>query len=145
MIFYLDASVIVKRYIEEPGSSEVNTMLSEAEAVGTNIISGAEVAAGIMRASRLGIFDSGQAPRVLEAFRSEWERYIRLPVSEATVLRAGDLVRNYDLRAHDAVHMAATILWQEAMGQSISMATYDRSLWRSCKAFGLGVWPSNLQ
>jgi predicted nucleic acid-binding protein len=145
MILYLDASALVKRYIEEEGSVETNAVIDKAEAVGTNLISRAEVAAGIMRSSRLGIIQHEQALQALAAFHSEWESFMRLPVSEGTVARAGDLVRDYDLRGYDAVHLAAAIIWQEAIGESVTLGTFDKKLRDSTYELGIGVWPQNLR
>lgn len=39
MILYLDASAAVKRYVQEPGSSEVQQAIANADAVGTSVIS----------------------------------------------------------------------------------------------------------
>jgi predicted nucleic acid-binding protein len=47
MIAYLDASALVKRYVAEAGSTEVNGLISEAEALGTAVISRAEVSAAL--------------------------------------------------------------------------------------------------
>jgi len=43
MIAYLDASALVKRYVAEAGSTEVNGLIGEVEALGTAVISRAEV------------------------------------------------------------------------------------------------------
>ena len=45
MIVYLDASVLVKRYVAEPGSKETAKLIAHAEVVATSLISRAEVAA----------------------------------------------------------------------------------------------------
>jgi predicted nucleic acid-binding protein len=47
MIAYLDASALVERYVAERGSTEVATLLREAEAVGTALITLAEVGAAL--------------------------------------------------------------------------------------------------
>ena len=52
MILYLDASALVKRYVAEPGSVEVNEAISRAEVTGTALISRAEVAAALAKAVR---------------------------------------------------------------------------------------------
>ena len=52
MILYLDASALVKRYVAEPGSAEVSEAISRAEAIGTALISRAEVAAALAKAVR---------------------------------------------------------------------------------------------
>ncbi len=35
MILYLDTSALVKRYVSEPGSKEVNALIEQANAVGS--------------------------------------------------------------------------------------------------------------
>ena len=47
MIVYLDASALVKRYVEEAGSDEVASLIDGATVVGTSIVSRAEVAAAL--------------------------------------------------------------------------------------------------
>ena len=50
MILYLDASALVKRYVDEPGSPDVREAIARAEVAGTALISRAEVAAALARA-----------------------------------------------------------------------------------------------
>lgn len=145
MIVYLDASALVKRYIAEDGSPEVNALIDRADSVVTNLISRAEVAAAIMRASRMEIINREHALQAINYFRSEWESLQRLPVTEATVARADSLVSNYDLRGFDAVHMAAALIWQEAIVETITMATYDHNLWNVARKVGLDLWPNQLK
>jgi len=142
MIVYIDASALVKRYIKESGSPEVNDLFAEAASMLTNLISRAEVSAAIMRAARTGIIEQDAAERVLQKFRSEWENYQRLPVTEATVARANAIVSEYDLRGYDAVHLAAAMLWQEAIGIPVTLATFDSKLWEAAQQAGLDVWPN---
>ena len=51
MIVYLDASALVKRYVAETGSAEVASLISEAQAIGTAVVSRAEVAAALAQAA----------------------------------------------------------------------------------------------
>jgi predicted nucleic acid-binding protein len=144
MIVYLDSSALVKRYIRETGSVEVNALIIGAEAVTTNLISRAEVPAAIMRASRMDIIKSSEAQHAINQFRSEWLSLQRLPVTETTVSRAEALVVNYDLRAYDAVHLAAALLWQEAIGEIMTLATFDRQMWEAAQKLGMNTWPDHL-
>jgi predicted nucleic acid-binding protein len=141
MIVYLDASALVKRYIEEDGATEVNALINEADYNVTNLISRAEVSAAIMRASKMDILDQEDALVAVRRFRSEWESLQRLPVTEATVEEADNLVGLYDLRGYDAVHLAAAIIWQEAIGESIQFATFDRKLRDAAHQVELKTWP----
>jgi predicted nucleic acid-binding protein len=129
MIVYLDASALVKRYI------------SDAQAVATNLITRAEVPAAIMRAARMQILRQADAKRALGSFRSEWESMQRLPVYESTVARADALIVEYDLRGYDSVHLAAALIWQEALDEPVAMATFDEKLHSAAQEAGLIVWP----
>lgn len=141
MILYLDASALVKRYIAESGSNEVNAWIAGSEAVVTCLITRAEVAAALTRASRMKLISMSETQIALDLFRSEWERFQRLPVQENTIARADFLACSYGLRGYDAVHLAAAILWQEMLRETITLATYDAQLSKAASQLGLNILP----
>jgi predicted nucleic acid-binding protein len=55
VIVYLDASALVKRYVAETGSAEVEALIGAARATGTGVLSRAEVAAALAKAARVGL------------------------------------------------------------------------------------------
>ena len=144
MILYLDSSALVKRYVREAGSGEVEGLIAQADAVGTGLVTRAEVSAALARAVRLGLVlrDDGEA--ALLAFRAQWPRLARLQLTEPLLARADALAWDYGLRGYDAVHLAAALYWQETVREPVTLATFDRELWRAGQAAGLGVWPTNL-
>lgn len=141
MILYLDASALVKRYISENGSTQVNDWIAAADVVITNIITRTEVAAALCRAERLNVLSHSETKRALDLFRSEWEGFHRLPVTEATVVRGDILVSQYNLRGYDAVHLAAAVLWQEVSGDPVTIASFDNQLCEAARQIGMKVLP----
>ena len=83
-------------------------------------------------------------PSCARAPWTEWDHLIRLQVTEALLRRAGALAWEHALRGYDAVHLAAALLWRDALGQPVSVATYDRQLWQAAAAVGLTAWPATL-
>jgi len=144
MILYLDASALVKRYIVEAGSEQVSSWISGADAVVTVILSRTEVPAAITKALRMGWITGAEAEMALQPFRSEWENLQRLPVNELTVARGDTLACQLGLRGSNAIHLAAALLWQEALGEAVTMATYDAHLWEAAKQVGMAVLPDSL-
>ena len=142
MIVYLDASALVKRYVAEAGSAQVEALIGEARAIGTGVVSRAEVAAALARAARVGLITRDAAAKALEAFNADWEHLIRLQLGEPLAARAATLAWEHGLRGYDAVHLATALVWRETLGESVSVATYDRELWRSAQASGLLPWPA---
>jgi predicted nucleic acid-binding protein len=144
MIVYLDASALVKRYVAEAGSAEVVELIGQAEAVGTAVISRAEVAAALAKASRIQVLARDDAVSVLKVFNSDWESLVRLQMTEGLVSRAASLAWDYGLRGYDTVHLASALSWQDMLGAAITVASYDRQLWQAVKANGLTAWPESL-
>lgn len=141
MIVYLDSSALVKRYVEEEGSSDVAEFIDRADICGTAIVSRVEVAAAIAKATRMRLFPREDGAAALEAFTVDWDALVRLQLTELLVARAADFAWWHGLRGYDATHLAAAHLWNEIMGQPVTVATYDWQLWDAAKVTGLTPWP----
>jgi len=144
MILYLDASALVKRYVAEPGTREVAEAIAGAEVVGTSLISRAETSAALGKAVRIGALTRQEAASALQVFRSEWANLVRVQATEVLVARADELAWELGLRGYDAVHLASALLWQDGMGQSVTVATFDRQLWEAAGERGMIRFPKDL-
>ena len=142
MIVYLDASALVKRYVAEAGSAEVEALINGAQAIGTAVISRAEVAAALARAVRIGLVAREAGAKALQAFNADWEHLVRVQLGEPLVARAAALAWEHGLRGYDSVHLASALAWSESLGETLAVATYDRELWRGARASGLSIWPT---
>ena len=115
MILYLDSSALVKRYVREAGSGQVEELIPLADVVGTGLVSRAEVAAALARAVRMGYLRREDGEAALLVFRAHWPRLARLQLTEPLLARADTLAWEYGLRGYDAVHLAAALYWQETL------------------------------
>ena len=144
MILYLDASALVKRYVAELGSAEVEQAIAQAHTYGTGLISQVEVVAALARAVRLNRLTPQAGAAALRGFRVQWRDLIRLQLSDPMITRAADFAWEYGLRGCDAVHLAAACAWAEAMGSPVTFATFDRGLWKVAPRVGLRAYPDDL-
>ncbi len=144
MIVYLDASAMVKLYVEEPGSLEVAELVEGASVVGTALITRAEVSAAMARAARRQVITVEEAEAILQGFRRQWEQVHRLQVTENIVERAAGLAWRFGLRGYDAVHLACAVFWREMIEEPVVLATYDRELWEAARQSGMEAWPEVL-
>jgi predicted nucleic acid-binding protein len=69
---------------------------------------------------------------------------VRVQVTEGVVARAGTLAWDHGLRGCDAVHLAAASVWQDAPGERVALATFDRHLWVVAGSMGLEAYPPDL-
>ena len=142
MILYLDASALVKRYIQEKASLDVNAWIEAADMVVTGLITRVEVAAAIARVSRMKLISLDESLAALRQFRSEWESFHRLPITENTVARGDALAVEHDLRGYDATHLACALIWQDTLGMPVTLASFDSQLIEAAKAVQMAYLPA---
>ena len=142
MILYLDSSALVKRYIQEKASQEVQAWIEAADMVVTGLITRVEVAAAIARASRMKFVTQEETLAALRQFRMEWESFQRLPITENTVARGDNLAVEHNLRGYDATHLACALIWQETLGIPVTLASFDGQLIQAARETGMDHLPS---
>jgi predicted nucleic acid-binding protein len=141
VILYLDTSALAKQYVDEPGSAMVDTWLDTSQIVGTSLITAAEATAALAEVHRMGLLDEYLAREAVKRFREQWSSYVRLPLTEAIVWRAAEFAWDYGLRGYDAVHLATARLWQEGLGEPVTVATFDQKMREAAVAAGLRTPP----
>jgi len=144
MIVYLDASALVKCYVSETGSASVSALITQAAAIGTSVISRAEVAAALSKAVRLKVLSRDEGASAIQSFNAEWESLIRLQMTESIASRAAVLAWDHGLRGYDTVHLACSLFWREILGEPVTLAAFDKQLRLGARQNGLTVWPDNL-
>jgi hypothetical protein len=141
VILYLDAKALMRRYIQEKASEDMNTWIDTAEMVVTGLITRVEVAAAIARAERMKLISPDETLAALRQFRSEWESFQRLPINENTVIRGSDLAIEQNLRSYDATHLACALIWQETLGMPVTLASLDSQLIEAARNVNMSSLP----
>ncbi len=143
-IIYLDTSALLKLYIQENQSDAVRTLVTDASGAGTSMLTYTEMAAAMARAERMRILTADSARKAWDGFLKDWPELTRLKLSAALTERASGLAWEYGLRGYDAMHLAAAMTWQDALGEPVLLATFDRLLWSAGQKAGIPVWPDTL-
>ena len=143
-IIYLDTSAMLKLYVQETHSEATRLLVEAADRTGAAILAYTEMAAGLSRAARMGLLTNDLARKAWDRFVGDWPDYTRLKVSPAVTERAARLAWEYGLRGYDAVHLAAALTWQDALGEPVLLASFDQLLWGAAKQAGMAAWPEGL-
>lgn len=120
--YYLDASTLVKRYVDEVGSRWVRQMTAPrpGDAILLAEISLAEVAAALASKHRMpGGITLEQRDRALSLFLQDCDtRFLLLSVDRTVLDRAVELTQNHRLRGYDAVQLASALVAADVMSAS---------------------------
>jgi predicted nucleic acid-binding protein len=85
-----------------------------------------------------------EAQVLARKFNRSWPSLVRTRVTERLVRHAADLAWLHGLRGYDAIHLASAAAWQQALGQMVTVATFDQAMWTAAKNIGLNSFPSGL-
>lgn len=135
MIYYLDTSALVKRYVAEPGSQAVRRTIG-AKTVATSRVAYAELAATAARLAREGSIDLRGRDRILTRLEADFAAMTVVELRPVVLRKAAELVTRAPLRGYDAVHLASAVVLAQR-GASVDFWSSDALLVRAARAEGL--------
>lgn len=143
MILYLDTSSLVKLYVDEPGSPEVQQLVDQAELVTTSVVAYAEARAALARRRREKYLKPAGYRRAKAALDADWHSILTLEVAETLAKSAGELAERHRLRGFDALHLASyLIIVREFAGEKVRFASADQALDRAARRAARAVRPT---
>ncbi|MBL8985178.1 MAG: type II toxin-antitoxin system VapC family toxin [Gemmatimonadetes bacterium] len=135
MIAYLDASVVLRLVLGEPGQLAQWTTVERAVASALTEVESLRTLDRMGRRGALSVDDvaerRGAVFRLLEACEV-------VDVSRAVLRRAAEPFPT-PLGTLDAIHLATALAWRDATGDALVVATHDRELATAASAMGLTV------
>lgn len=121
---YFDTSVLVKRYVNEPGSRRARELLRKLSVV-TSALAPIEAASAVQRRARVGELDERAVRAMMRRMADDRGRWELIDLEAAVLARAESLVRDVALATLDAVHIASALLLGEGMGRRVPFVTAD--------------------
>ena len=131
-MLYLDASALVKRYVEEEGSELVLSAMEGAR-------SWAMCRVGYVETVRAVALAGGR--KALKRVESDWLSFDVIEVDAALSEHAAQLALSAELRSLDALHLAAALVLPP---DDLTIATWDVRLHRAARKQGLETLPAVL-
>lgn len=138
---YCDTSALLKAYLPEPGSAEINRMLEGRDDLLASDLAVTEIVSALSRRLREGALARDEARRlhgaVVRALEDGVLRRVDLTrdVHRRAELFLIDLAR-IPLRAADALHLALA-----TSNRAASLASFEARLGSAARSVGLAVYP----
>jgi predicted nucleic acid-binding protein len=130
-MLFLDTSALIKRYVEEDGTTLVLRRMSEDLEWVVSAVARTEAKITLCR---LG-FDASVAAAAASRLGEDWSHCHVVPMDPACLARAAELGCRYDGRTLDALHLAAA----DRLPQPLLMLTFVRRQADAARAMGLVV------
>ena len=136
MIYFLDTSALVKRYIEESGSAEVRRLFRRRVEIAVARITEGEVYAALARASRQNEISSEERDRAFVLLATDMGIARVVEIRRTVIEMVRELVIRWPLRAYDALQLACALRLR-ASGSAVDFWCADRELVRAARGEGL--------
>ena len=130
-MLFLDTSALIKRYVEEDGTTLVLRRMSEDLEWVVSAVARTEAEITLCRLGFDGSLSSATKSRLGE----DWEHCHVVPIDPACLARAAELGCQYDVRTLDALHLAAA----DRLPEPRVILTFDRRQADAARAMGMIV------
>jgi predicted nucleic acid-binding protein len=135
VILYLDTSSLVKLYIEEAGTSDVQELVVGADVVATSDVAYPETRAALARRHGDGSLSAAHFRAAKRAVDTDWPSYVAVTATAALCREAGSLAERYRLRGFDAIHLASFVeVLRTAERSRVEFSSFDTALNRAAAA-----------
>jgi predicted nucleic acid-binding protein len=121
---YFDTSVIAKRYLREAGSQQSAALLRKHRFL-SSALTPVELQSLIQRKRREETLTEVQTATILRKIEDDRGRWELVAISGSVLARAEEIVRDYDIRTLDAIHLSAAVTINLQLGGNLPFATAD--------------------
>ncbi len=132
MIDFFDSSALLKRYVDEPGSAQVDALLVTDAERAVSAITHTEVACALARRVR-------DAIRLLDQLAEDLKAPLHIAINDEIVATSVTLGIRYRLRVCDALQLASAVALKKATGRIVRFISADADLNVAARAEGLSV------
>ncbi len=137
MILFCDTSALVKLYILEDLSREIQRLAGAASAIAVCRIAWAEMMAALARRAREFPNDSDAISVVRKRLQTDWPKYVVVEVTQPLVELAGEYADTFALRGYASVQLAAARTLQDMAGEEMRFACFDVHLGKAAQMLGM--------
>ncbi|MDZ4251203.1 MAG: type II toxin-antitoxin system VapC family toxin [Sulfuritalea sp.] len=137
MILFCDTSALVKLYVREDFSDDMQALARSASAIAVCRIAWAEIMAALSRRARENPGDAATIETIRARLRTDWPRYAIVEITQSLVELAGEYADTFALRGYDSVQLAAARRLQEAASDEIHFACFDARLQKAARVLGM--------
>ena len=109
---FFDASAFVKRYVEEPGSQDVDEICQEASELALSVICVPEIMSALNRRVREQILSLDQYSAIKQYLSKDVQDAEIINLTPRVIASAIALLEASPLRAMDALHVACALEWK---------------------------------
>jgi predicted nucleic acid-binding protein len=141
---YWDTSALVPIVVDEPRTAEMRAFAAEELDPATSWLTVVECCSAVARLERARALTPPEAQQALHELGALLRDFEEVAMTEQLRPLAQQVLRSHPLRAADALHLAAALVWAENRPQGRAFICLDARLRDAALREGFTVLPTNL-
>ncbi|TGM60600.1 PIN domain-containing protein [Leptospira meyeri] len=139
MFFYLDSSVLVKKYFDEFASDTVLKIWKENRYLAISQVGYSEILGTINKKQKIDKFSDTTKESIIKQFRYDWDQLVKINVDHTINSELDRIHSKYLLRGFDAIHLVSAILLFRELEEETIFLSADDNLATAAKKDGLNI------
>jgi uncharacterized protein len=139
VIHFLDSSALVKRYVDEPGTTDIAALFRGKRDLAASRLAAVEVPSALARRAREGDLATADARRNARQMATDLASFRLVELRPLVVDLGAALTWRHPLRAYDAVQLASALRLKSATGLAVTFWCADKVLRDAARAEGLRI------
>jgi predicted nucleic acid-binding protein len=140
MTAYLDASAVIKLYVDDEGSGfDLESISAAFESLTTSRLTYVETTAALAAMRRGGRLSPARHADALQDFMALWATLTVIDLSYDVAVDAGEVAETFGLRAGDAIHLASL---RALDAPAVPLVAWDVRLREAALANGFACYPA---
>jgi uncharacterized protein len=135
---YFDTSVLVKRYVEEPGSDHARRLMRRYRLL-SSVITSVEAVSALSRRHRVGELARNHFDAIIVRMHADLLYWDMVELGAGVLEGAERLILQTPVRTLDALHIASALVLQMESGASLPFVTADARQREAADYAGLKV------
>ena len=137
MRIFCDTSALAKRYVQEPGSEELEKLFSSiATEIFISTLAFVEFASAMGRKLRNKEIATAKVSETIKELEEDWfEVFVKIPLEDMLAEKAAFIALEHSLKGADAVHLASA----QVIGAELFIAS-DNKLIRAAEKMGINSY-----
>ena len=111
MRVFFDSSALTKRYVDEAGSDEVDSVWMTASDLGMSVLCYPEVVSALVRLRHEGRISDSRCSKAKKALGEDIAEAFVCDITASVVATAVRVIESGPIRAADALHIACALEW----------------------------------
>ena len=111
MKLFLDSSAFAKRFVEEPGSQEVEILCSQAAELGLSVICVPEIISALNRRLREKCLSQGDYAQAKQSLAQDVRDTVVVNLAPEIIRSSIEVLETTPVRTMDALHIACAMAW----------------------------------